>query len=248
MTNTSSSIQNTARRNDLDLLKGLAIIAVIFYHFGFFTYGYLGVDLFLVINGFLITKGLISKFENDSFSYVDFVVKRFSRLFPLVILAGAVSLLVGAISMLPDNYENLAASVIASNLFSNNILSAITTGNYWDVVNNYKPLMHTWYLGIVAEFYLIYPLIFLIPAKILKKHDKNTVFRSIFILISVLAIVSFALYLSPEFAHDSKFYYLPFRFYELALGGLIAFAGNKIKKTAFSNSVFKKPRDFCNPW
>ena len=173
------------RRRDLDIFKGLAIIAVIFYHFEIFTYGYLGVDLFLVINGFLIGTGLIRKTQDNNKKYFDFVISRFCRLYPLVVLSSAVCLVLGAVSMLPDNYENVAMSVVSTNLFSNNILAAITTKNYWDVVNNYKPLMHTWYLGIIAEFYIIIPLLFIIPSKIFKKADKNKLLKGIFAVVAV---------------------------------------------------------------
>lgn len=215
------------RRRDIDVLKGIAIIAVILYHFEFFTYGYLGVDLFLVINGFLIGLGLIRKTEDNSLKYFDFVISRFCRLFPLVIVASIACLTLGAVSMLPDNYENLAMSVVSTNLFSNNILAAITTKNYWDVVNNYKPLMHTWYLGIVAEFYIIIPLLFIIPAKLFKKADKQTLLRRIFVLLTVCFAFSLVLYLLPSIGYNEKFYFIPFRFFELTLGSMIAFAYSK---------------------
>ena len=192
----------TTRRRDLDGLKALAILAVIFYHIGFLTFGYLGVDLFFVINGFLITAGLIRSVNDDSFSYGKFIVKRFCRLFPLVLIAGVVSLLLGLIAMLPDNYENLATSVVASNFFSNNILSAITTKNYWDVVNNYKPLMHTWYLGIIAEFYIVYPLIFLAVVKLFKNAEKALVLKKIRNTVLVFTIISFVLYLIPSISNN----------------------------------------------
>ncbi|MBR3576268.1 MAG: acyltransferase [Clostridia bacterium] len=215
------------RRRDLDGLKAIAILAVIFYHIGFLTFGYLGVDLFFVINGFLITAGLIRNVNDDSFSYRKFIVKRFCRLFPLVLIAGVASLLLGLIAMLPDNYENLATSVVASNFFSNNILSAITTKNYWDVVNNYKPLMHTWYLGIIAEFYIVYPLIFLVIAKLCKNAEKAATLKKIRNTVLVFTIISFVLYLIPSISYNSKFYFLPFRFFELSAGGLLAFAVSK---------------------
>lgn len=212
------------RRRDLDGLKAIAILAVIFYHIGFLTFGYLGVDLFFVINGFLITAGLIRNVNDDSFSYRKFIVKRFCRLFPLVLIAGIASLLLGLIAMLPDNYESLASSVVASNFFSNNILSAITTKNYWDVVNNYKPLMHTWYLGIIAEFYIVYPLIFLVIAKLCKNAEKAATLKKIRNTVLVFTVISFVLYLIPSISYNSKFYFLPFRFFELSAGGLLAFA------------------------
>ncbi len=144
----------------LDVLKAFAIIAVVLYHSGFLTFGYLGVDLFLVINGYLITNGLCNKIlitndltciekgggeiqESGWRKYFDFELSRIIRLLPVLLVAGVVCMTIGFWAMLPDDYENLSESVIATNLFGNNILAAITTKNYWDVVNEYKPLMHT---------------------------------------------------------------------------------------------------------
>ena len=133
----------------LDVLKAFAIIAVVLYHSGFITFGYLGVDLFLVINGYFITRSLCKKVIGSQSrtgvsTYLDFEVSRIVRLLPVLLVAGAVCMALGYWAMLPDDYENLSESVVATNLFGNNILAAITTKNYWDVVNEYKPLIHTW--------------------------------------------------------------------------------------------------------
>ena len=206
----------------LDVLKAFAIIAVVLYHSGFLTYGYLGVDLFLVINGYLITRGLCKKVlvSNVSSSvfkeYVDFELSRIVRLLPVLLVAGVFCMASGFFVMLPDDYENLSESVIATNLFSNNILSAITTKNYWDVVNEYKPLMHTWYVGLVMQFYIIYPVLFF-----LAKLDKRNQERTLLVEISTLAVISLLIFFgTSDVAH--RFYYLPSRFFEFALGGIVA--------------------------
>lgn len=83
------------RNTDLDILKAIAIIAVVFYHMELLPLGYLGVDIFLVINGFLVTKGLINSLSQGTFGYWSFVVKRIVRIWPLVVISSIVSLLVG---------------------------------------------------------------------------------------------------------------------------------------------------------
>jgi len=88
-------------------------------------------------------------------------------------------------------------------------------------------LMHTWYLGIVAEFYIIIPLLFIIPVKLFKKADKQTLLRRIFVLLTVCFAFSLVLYLLPSIGYNEKFYFIPFRFFELALGSMIAFAYSK---------------------
>lgn len=212
----------------LDVLKAIAIIAVVLYHSGFLTYGYLGVDLFLVIAGYLTTKSLCSKIlvaKTSTFGeYFDFEVSRLVRLLPVLLVASIVCMAIGYWTMLPDDYENLSESAIASNTFVNNILASITTKNYWAVTNDYKPLMHTWYVGLLMQFYLIYPLVFFFA-----KLDKKNSQRAAITIISVLAIISLLVYVGTnDISH--RFYYLPSRFYEFAVGGIVALIWNPKEK------------------
>ena len=204
----------------LDVLKAFAIIAVVLYHSGFMSYGYLGVDLFLVINGYLITKSLSKRIYTGNTKaiseYFGFEISRIVRLLPVLLVAGIVCMAFGYWAMLPDDYENLSESVIATNLFGNNILAAITTKNYWDVVNEYKPLMHTWYVGVVMQFYIIYPILFFL-ARLDKKNQQST----LLVIISTLAVVSMLVYFGTNDVAQ-RFYYLPSRFFEFAVGGIVA--------------------------
>ena len=203
---------NSQRLTYIDVLKAFAIIAVVLYHAGILGYGYLGVDVFLVIAGFLTTKSL----EGGGKRYFPFVIGRVMRLLPVLLCAGVVAMAVGWFAMLPDDYENLAESVFASNLFSNNILSAITTGDYWSIANEYKPLMHTWYVGLLMQLYLTYPLMFYAS-----KLDKVTPRKTLLIIVSVLAFSSLLWYFGCE-NENHRFYYLPARFFEFGVGGIIA--------------------------
>lgn len=211
----------------IDVLKAFAIIAVVLYHSGFLIFGYLGVDLFLVINGYLITKSLQRKLLMDSgvkkgwgnlkvSEYFGFEISRVVRLLPVLLVAGILCMALGYWAMLPDDYENLSESVVATNFFVNNILAAITTKNYWDVVNEYKPMMHTWYVGVLMQFYIVFPILFF-----LARIDKKTPQRSLIVMISTIAVISLLVYLgTTEMAQ--RFYYLPSRFFELAAGGIVA--------------------------
>lgn len=201
----------------IDALKAIAIIAVVLYHMGFLTYGYLGVDIFLVINGYLVTKSMLRAAENGTFSYIRFIYERIIRLWPIVLAAGVVCLFVGYYTMLPDDYENLSETIVASNLFANNILACITTKNYWDVVNDYKPLMHTWYLGVVVQSYFILGLV-----PVVAQHAGENIRRNCRIAFILMTAVSLALFLVPRFSQAEKFYYLPFRLFELTSGAVIA--------------------------
>jgi peptidoglycan/LPS O-acetylase OafA/YrhL len=204
-------IETESYRRDIDGLRAIAVLAVIAYHAGWLPHGYLGVDVFFVISGYLITRLIDVELQAGRFSIVDFYLRRARRILPLSLALVLVSLAIGLVVMLPDDLENLAQSVVATNFFGNNVLQAITIKNYWDVVNDYKPLMHTWSLGVEEQYYLAYPALLLAMGR---RHH-----RWLFPTLAVLAAASLGLYALP-FAEHQKFYYLPFRFFELAVGGL----------------------------
>ena len=215
---------NKVYRYDLDFLKGIAIIAVVFYHAQLLQSGFLGVELFFVISGFLVLPSLcrhIAQSEGIGY-YFTFMKKRIMRLWPLVLIASLVCLTVGYVwGMLPDDFENLSESIVASNLMSNNLLSAITIRDYWAVRTNFQPLMHLWYVGILFEFYLITPLI-LYLTKYAAKALHLDVEKSFIGVLIVLSAISLAIYLLPSTTDASRFYHLPPRYYELCIGGIIA--------------------------
>lgn len=215
----------------IDVLKAFAIIAVVLYHTGLMTYGYLGVDLFLVVAGYLTTRSLYAmllvpnRLSMDG--YYLFELSRVIRLLPPLLFAGVLCMLLGYFVMLPDDYENLSQSVIATNGFGNNILAAITTKNYWDISNEYKPLMHTWYVGVVMQFYIVYPFLFFFA-----RLDKKNLKRTLLTTVSTLAVISLLVYFSTTNAAE-RFYYLPSRFFEFAVGGIAALVYHPEKNKPF---------------
>ena len=205
------------RNHIIDLLKGIAIVAVILYHLGISGYGYLGVDLFFVISGYFVVLGLTKNFSQEKFSYWSFINKRLARLWPGLILISAVSLGLGYYFMMPLHYKLNCESVIGTITFTNNFVQNITSGGYWVPDNELKPLMHTWYIGILMQFYLIIPFVFVI-AKLCAKQWENVAFY----LLTTLSLLSLILYLSPYLTEAQNFYLLPSRFFELGSGGLLA--------------------------
>jgi len=164
------------------------------------------------------------KIENKTFSFFEVLLKKLLQFWPLVLVAGVISLVVGYFFMLPDDYENLAESVVASNFGGNNILQAITTRNYWDVVNTYKPLMHTWYIATLIQCFVIIVLLIWIVMKF-TKEDRTK------ILLLIVGIISFIMFILPFFSASDKFYYPQFRLFEVAAGGLLAYAPSlKVEK------------------
>lgn len=196
-------------RHDLDLLKGLAIIAVVLYHAGWCKSGYLGVDVFFVINGYLVVPKVMNEIASGQFIYFRFLEKKLFRLLPLVLLVSAFALVIGYMDMLPFDYRFLSEEVVASSVFGNNILQSITTQNYWAAIYH-KVMMHTWFLGVLFQFYVIFPLLILLFRKWMKSA------------LIALTVLSFLLYLSPIDTIADKYYLLHYRFFELTIGGLIA--------------------------
>lgn len=204
-------------RPDIDGLRAIAVVSVVLFHFGFLDRGYLGVDIFFVISGFLITSILLKESQRGSISLINFYIRRVRRIIPLVLFFCLLCLILGSLVMLPDDFENLSQSVVATILFSNNILLYLTSGNYWEVINEFKPLMHTWSLGVEEQFYLLYPLLFSFS----KGKEKRIV-----VALGILSLISFILFIYVK-SPALKFYSLPFRFFELSLGGLVAICADK---------------------
>ncbi|MGM9709999.1 MAG: acyltransferase family protein [Prevotella sp.] len=205
------------RTSVIDFLKGIAIIAVILYHCGIATYGYLGVEIFFTIAGYLTTKSLL-KNDSSQLNYFAFIKQRLIRLYPIAVLACIVSFVVGYHVMLPDYLKNTCETVVGTCTFTNNFVQHITSGNYWDTSNDFKPLMHTWYIGVIFQFYLIFLLIILSC----KKFSKSDFGKNLLITLSVIGVLSYTLYITPETTDASRFYMLPCRLFEFITGSIIA--------------------------
>jgi len=187
-------------RYDLDVLKGLAIVAVVLYHAGWCKSGYLGVDVFLVLNGYFVVPQFIRQIEDRRFHYFDFLEKKLFRLLPLVLLICGLSLIVGYWGMLPNDFRFLSEEAVASSVFGNNILQAVTTQNYWAAI----------YHKVLMQFYVVFPLLMLLMRSRMK------------LALVLLTLLSFLLYLLPIDTIGDKYYLLPYRFFEIAVGGIVA--------------------------
>ncbi len=204
-----------AYRKEIDGLRAIAVIAVLLFHADYLPKGYLGVDIFFVISGYLITNIITQQLNEGNFSLVHFYERRIRRIVPMLLLVSIIALSMGYFTLLPDDLENLSESVIASNLFANNILLLLTRG-YWDIANTYKPLLHTWSLGVEEQFYLLFPFI-LIGLSKLRWSKKKTIITLVFLI--ALSIASNFIVQKNTF----HFYSPSSRFYQLAIGALLVF-------------------------
>ena len=174
-------------RNDIDGLRGISIILVLLFHFEIngMNNGFLGVDIFFVISGFLITQIILRDLKRGEFSFINFYCRRIRRLFPFLTMLTVVSLL-SCIFFNSFSFEKFGYSLIWTSLFSSNIWFWTETG-YFAPSAFEKPLLHTWSLSVEEQFYLVFPLyiIFLNKFKSYKTSSNCILFLVSIILFSM---------------------------------------------------------------
>ena len=156
-------------RREIDGLRALAVLPVILFHAGFETFsgGFVGVDVFFVISGYLITTIITAELEQGNFSIVNFYERRARRILPALFVVMLACFVVGYFLLMPDEFKNLGQSFVSTIFFSNNILLAMTSG-YWDLASEFKPLLHTWSLGVEEQYYVVIPILLMLCWKFSK--------------------------------------------------------------------------------
>ena len=177
-------------RPEIDGVRALAVIPVILFHAGFelFSGGFVGVDVFFVISGYLITTILIEDIENKRFSLVNFYERRARRILPALFFVMLVCLPFAWMWMLPNQIKDFSQSLVAVSLFASNIQFWRESG-YFEAAAELKPLLHTWSLAVEEQYYLLFP-IFLVLAW---RFGKNKVFWMIVVMSAIsLLLVNIA--------------------------------------------------------
>ncbi len=205
-------------RSEIDGLRAIAVIPVVFFHagFNFFSGGYVGVDVFLVISGYLITTIILKGLENRTFSIVNFYERRARRILPALIFIIFITSILSFIFLTRSELSGYFRSVIATLLFYSNFYFW-KTSPYFKSESDLEPLLHTWSLSIEEQFYLLFPLLLIFFFKYFKKY--------IFLLFSFGFISSLLVcqFLALKTSGNFNFYFTLSRAWELALGAIAAY-------------------------
>ncbi|MBS4084666.1 MAG: acyltransferase [Rhizobiales bacterium] len=200
----------------VDGLRAVAVLAVVLFHVfpGTFRSGFVGVDIFFVISGFLISGIIFSGLDKGSFGFADFYARRIRRIFPALILVLLFCWIVGWRVLLLDGFSNLGKHIAATAAFVPNLVFWQETG-YFDTEATSKPLLHLWSLGVEEQYYVIWPLI----AYFLWRRTSFAL-----LAVAILLVASFGLNVAATRANPSDAFYLPFtRFWELMTGSLLGY-------------------------
>ncbi len=226
---------NISYRPDIDGLRTIAVLLVIFNHLGvsFFSGGFIGVDIFFVISGFLITSTLVKDMSDHKYSIGNFYKKRVVRLAPAYFL---VLLFVAAFSFkvfLPNELVSFFKSLIYSTFFTANIFMQKEAGNYFSANTQEVPLLHLWSLAVEEQFYIFWPVLLFF---LLKRFNHKA------LAFVVLALIALSLFKAEQdiLKNPAKAYYkMPVRAFELFLGALLCFLPSlKIKRFASASLVW----------
>jgi len=204
-------------RREIDGLRAIAVLPVILFHAGFETFngGFVGVDVFFVISGYLITTIITNELDDGKFSLVNFYERRARRILPALFLIMFFCIPFAWVLLSPSDLTDFSQSLIAVSIFASNIFFWRESG-YFDAAAELKPLLHTWSLAVEEQFYLLFPLFLLL----LWKLGKRLILIVMgFAFVFSLALAQWAVYAGPYAA----FYLLPMRGWELLVGSFAAF-------------------------
>lgn len=210
-------------RREIDGLRALAVLPVLLFHAGVpgFSGGFVGVDVFFVISGYLITSILLAELAQDRFSLLAFYERRARRILPALFLVMAASLPLAWFWLAPSDLQDFGKSLISVALYGSNFFFWKQSG-YFDTAAELKPMLHTWSLAVEEQYYLLFPLILLLVWRYCRRH--------LSLVLGVLAVLSLAwAETTNESASAAAFFLLPARGWELLAGALAALHGDKLR-------------------
>lgn len=219
-------------RKDINGLRAIAVLAVLLYHFRISGFGgaFIGVDIFFVISGYLMTGIIFSKLTADKFSLLNFYIHRARRIIPALAVLCVAVWLFGLLYLPTIDYRELLYTIQNAILFVFNIWFANQV-SYFDTPSQENWLLHTWSLSVEWQFYLIYPIVLILLRKFLS-------LRSIKYIILVLAIISLVLCIVQTWLSPVKaFFLLPFRSWEMLAGGIVFLFPLKLNNNTYAKLI-----------
>ena len=209
-------------RADIDGIRALAVLSVIFYHLklDFLPGGFVGVDVFFVISGYLITGIISAEIRGNNFSVVKFYERRCRRIFPALVVVTVATTVAALYFLMPGTLKDFGQSLTALGLFSTN-LWFFTENGYFDGPSELKPLLHTWSLSVEEQFYIVFPLLLLALYNCLK--------RATTLVVALLLVTSFFICVLYTQSNPSLAFYMPHtRAWELLAGSVLALSAPRI--------------------
>ena len=214
----------TLLRNDINGLRGISVLMVVFYHFniGILKGGFVGVDVFFVISGFLMTKIIYSGLDRGNFNYFEFIKRRAFRIFPALFFLIFILLFCGAFFLSPIDLSSLSEQVFHALIFDSNNYYGAKTGYFSEGIDD-RWLLHTWSLSVEWQFYLMYPVLLWLCLKVTKSKNAINNERNIFIALLICTAASLAYCLFGDVRN--AFFSVLTRSWQMLAGGLVFMVG-----------------------
>lgn len=211
-------MKNTSFRYDINGLRAYAVGLVVLFHFGIFGFssGFIGVDIFFVISGYLMSKIIIEQLQNNKFSFLKFYLARAIRIAPALLFLTFILAIIGWYVLIPEEYKAFGKHAASSITFLSNLIYYQEAGDYFAANTHDKILLHTWSLSVEWQFYILLPVLFWLAYKLIKKEQTF----KIVILLGFIISLAFSIYISntkPIFS----FFLLPTRAWEMLAGGIV---------------------------
>lgn len=230
-------MEKTIYRPEIDGLRAIAVFSVVLFHAKFFLFnsfflkgGFIGVDIFFAISGYLITRIILKEIiKKNNFSFKNFYERRIRRILPVLLFVIIVSLILGFFLLLPESLIDLSKSTLSVIFFISNIYFNYNGSGYAGEDSLIRPLIHTWSLSVEEQFYILFPIFLIIIYKFFKKNIL------IILLLAFLISLLFAAFMSKNYP-GTNFYQLPSRGFELLFGSLLAYLeiNNHKKKNSYN--------------
>lgn len=211
-------------RPDIDGMRAIAVLLVILFHANFqlFSGGYIGVDVFFVLSGYLITLTIDKEMSENRFSFQQFYLRRIRRIIPVLVFVMIVVTIPAYLILFADNLESFARTLLHTLVSTNNFHLWIIMKDYFAENSDLIPFLHTWSLSVEEQFYFVWPLLLLVLHKFLSGKS-----RLFFILFFVVIMLALSVYLTKTNL-NMAYFLLPARFFELAMGACLAMYWEKL--------------------